>query len=189
MSSDLGYDEYVSDFDPNNHYFSSVFPETNSNDQSKYYNLSEYYNLFDKNLKSMIFLNHNVRSFNANSNLFCSTFIQNNILPDLICLSETWNTFDSQPDINDYNGFHTYRNLGSSGGVSLYTKSDINPRKVDQLSFSSNSIEICTIDIKVPDLSLAVVAVYRSPNSEYEHFQNLLYRCFLILQLEIKSLS
>ena len=137
----------------------------------------------------MTFLNHNVRSFNANSNLFCSTFIQNNILPDLICLSETWNTFDSQPDINDYNGFHTYRNLGRSGGVSLYTKSDFNARKVDQLSFSSNSIEICTIDIKVPDLSFAVVAVYRSPNSEYEHFQNLLYRCFLILQLEIKSLS
>ena len=108
-------------------------------------------------------LNYNIRSFNSNSSCFDLFLKSLDIQPQIIVLSETWNTPSNVTlcSIPNYNSFHSYRTSRSSssrgGGVSVFCEDSFSSDLVQSCSFVSNSLESCAVKIQFDEKYLIIV--------------------------------
>ena len=113
-------------------------------------------------------LSYNIRSFRKNSDAFLP--IIESSTPQVLILSETWFTDSFQPPINNYIGYHTIRSERQSGGVSVYIGDSLHSRKIPQLSFINNNIEICTVEITLNNEAIFIMGIYRPHSGTIEAF-------------------
>ena len=154
----------------------AIDPDTNYFEYFRNFEYSQDYlsvEELDECLKqcgSLKILSYNIRSFSANSNSFFSMFSCQLSYPDIISLNETWFHFDSIQEIEGYIGYHVTRQNQRSGGVSVYLKEYINSELIKELSFVSQNIEICTIRIRLCELDLFLLSIYRPHDDSVENF-------------------
>ena len=130
------------DIDPDANYFNSNY----GNDNSKYFSIDDFNEFLKENSSKISFFHHNIRSFHANSDLTLSIFSSAQYYPDVLVFSETWFTQFYQGSIEGYESFHTIRNYGRSGGVSVYTKENFTSKIIANCSFSNENIEIVSVE-------------------------------------------
>ena len=126
----------------------------------------EEYVLLSRDKNFMNVLNYNIRSFYSNSNTFLP--IVDISKPHVLVLTETWFTDDYHPSIVNYEAYHSIRS-NRSGGVSVYAINNLDSRKVDELSYVNENIEVCTIEINFPNEKLYVTGIYRPHSGTTEN--------------------
>ena len=94
-------------------------------------------------------------------------------MPDVFILSETWCDGLCPAIIPGYKGYHSVR-IGRSGGVSVYVKHQITSSKIDERSFTDQSIEICTVKISFNAKNLIICGIYRPHSGTVDSFTNAL---------------
>ena len=98
-------------------------------------------------------------------------------------MTETHFTSLSQQNISGYDPFHTIRDSETaSGGISLFFAKNLNAKKIECLSFSNSTIEVCTAEFKLGNQQAAVVGVYRPHSDTIDNF-NLLFSNILCNKL------
>ena len=91
-------------------------------------------------------MNSNVRSFNRNFDTLYSIFPNDN-LPSVFCLTETHFTPYTLQNISGYDSFHTLRYTDTaSDGISIFVNDKLTGKKIDYLSYSNKTIEICAVE-------------------------------------------
>ena len=88
----------------------------------EYYSLDAYNEIpNEQSLFNRSLLNYNIRSFAKNSPSFEGFVDSMLVVPDIVVLSETWNSVDSVATCNlgGFRGSHTYRTSSRGGGVSV----------------------------------------------------------------------
>ena len=159
----------ILDVDPDRNY---DFFSANNHPQCKYFSVPEYNSLLSSNPISIV--NSNIRSFNRNFVTLNSMFAENN-LPSIFCLTETRFSPSTVQDIPGYVSFHTLRDSDTpSGGVSLFIDESFNATKINSLSFSNSTIEICSIEFVFEKNHLIILAVYRPHSDSIDNF-NILF--------------
>ena len=153
--------------DPDRNYFDNVIPDVNC----KYYSLTEFTSLgFDNNVFSL--LNYNIRSFHANGPVFQSML--NSLEHDFKCvvLSETWNTENNLElcKMDQFNGFHTFRQNSRGGGISVFCDQTISASKCENVSRCTDDLESCAVKFNYNSLSFLILAIYRPPSGNIQNF-------------------
>ena len=163
----------IEQIDPDLNYLNEIFESINSSKQSCYISVEESNSLIsDKTFFSI--LTYNIRSFNANSDSFFSMFNDNKNFPDILCLTETWFQDGVTEDISEYISYHTIRDSGRSGGVSIFIKSNFNSKLISQFSFSNIDIEVCTIEVILNNKPVILIGIYRPHSGTIFNFNNVL---------------
>ena len=134
--------------DPDLNYFSDLH-----NSPCTLHSVEEYA-LISQDNNFLNILNYNIRSFHRNSNLFLP--IIGNSKPHILVLTETWFTEDYHPPIVNYEAYHSIRS-SRSGGASVYVLNNLNSRKIDDLSYVNENIEVCTVEINLHIEKLFVI--------------------------------
>ena len=131
----------------------------------------EYFDSRSENNLSII--NHNIRSFNHNFDSLLTCFAPDK-LPSIFCLSETRFSTNRMENIEGYNCFHTVRNSNTpAGGISLFIQKNLSSIKIDELSFSNDTIEICTVQTEINSQKLIILGVYRPHSDTIDNFNSL----------------
>ena len=92
-------------------------------------------------------------------------------LPSVFCLTETKFSSSSSQDISGYNSFHTIRNSNTpAGGISLFIRDTLNASKIESLSYSNSTIEICTAEFDFGKQHVIVLGVYRPHSDTIDNF-------------------
>ena len=104
------------DRDPYNNYFEIV----NNHENPRYITTEDFNSHLCSLPQKITFFHHNIRSFNANSDFILSTFRSPDYYPEVLVFSETWFKPETQSSIQGYSAFHTIREQGRSGGVSIF---------------------------------------------------------------------
>ena len=121
-------------------------------------NVSDFYKYFT--------INFNIRSFHANFSSFEALLHSFPKLPSFIFLTETWNSplNVNLCSIDNYNGFHSFRDANShGGGVSIFCQDSFSCEKVFELCFFDENIETCVVKIQLLNRQLILICIYRPP--------------------------
>ena len=171
----VDFDHIENLLDPDNNHFDSFIDPSNTS-MCNYISISDF-NRKKQNYKSgLTILNYNIRSFSANFDVFISNFDNFHSIPDLLILTETWFKEDSLKEIPHFKDYHTIRQTHRSGGVSAYVKDNLNSNQIQNLSFSTPFIEICTIEIITNLNTFYVLSVYRPHSDLFDDFINCMNR-------------
>ena len=173
MNDDNLYDtlfaDEPSDFDAGLSTIGMMYDHLDFNQISNYYDLNQYnktfLNLGDKLLSVMHF---NIRSLGKNGNEMISLIESFNHQPDILAISESFldsNSIDHS-FLNNYQGFHSVRSASKRGGVSIFVKSYIEVDILEEFSYVSEEIEICTVRMKLLDKNYTISCIYRP---RYKH--------------------
>ena len=122
----------------------------------------------NKNTDTLTIINYNIRSFRKNSDLFLP--IVQKCSPHILVFTETWFSKDSQSDIYNYIPYHITRTSQKSGGVSVFVRNDLNSSGVDQFSYVSVNIEVCTVKIISQTEIFFIISVYRPHHGTVQGF-------------------
>ena len=160
----LNNNSFFNDLDPDFNYSNSQ----NLNSTSNYFSIEDYNSHISK-VNSFSIVNHNIRSFSANSDAFLCSF-EKDSLPDAFVFSETWVNNFNNPQIPEYNSYHTHRDSGRSGGVSVFVKKQISSEFIPELSFARQSIEVCSVKISTNSESFIIMGIYRPHAGTTEDF-------------------
>ena len=138
---------------------------------SRYFQPPEY---IQNNTDKLNILNLNIRSLACNYDNLIALLNSCGDNFHIITLNETWVTPLSEDcfDIQNFKTYHVHRTNAKCGGVSIYVKNNIPSTKIDEMSLISNHIEACAVSIKVRNQDIAVLSVYRPPNSHKNDFIN-----------------
>ena len=165
----MNFGEYLENLDPERNY--DVFSECNEN-TCDYISLENY--LLTSRDAGLSVISYNIRSFNKNFDNFLSAFSRSN-LPTILNLTETRFSKDFTVDLDGYNSYHVTRdNETPSGGTSIYVQSHLKSRIINHLSYSNLSIEICTIELSLPNQTVVCMGIYRPHSDSVENFSNIL---------------
>ena len=124
--------------DPDNMYYSDFSYMTDESSQSNYFSTIQYNNL--NKISKLNIITYNIRSFSANSDCFLALFSEFNNYPDILVLTETWFTSVHKCEIPSYTSYHTIRENGRSGGVSIYIHNSITSNIIPNYCFAIISI-------------------------------------------------
>ena len=105
---------------------------------------------------------------NCNLDKLLCIFDDNN-MPDVFIFTETWYDEDIPTIIPGYIGYHSVR-IGRSGGVSIFVKNQIPSSKVDEHSYTNESLEICTIKLSFNAKQLFICGIYRPHSGTINNF-------------------
>ena len=133
------------------------------------FSFEQFNNKFSSQNKKLFVMNFNIRSFSANFDQF-SVFLDELVrLPDLITITETWNSADKDAEIYGYDAFHCNRPSNKrGGGVSIYVNKQLKAKSVEISKESTPELEYLHVKLvfNAPNLKpLNVIAIYRPPNS------------------------
>ena len=118
-------------------------------------------------------MNCNVRSFNRNFDTLYSIFPNDN-LPSVFCLTETHFTPYTLQNISGYDSFHTLRYTDTaSGGISIFVNDNLNGKKIDSLSYSNETIEICAVEFNFGKQNVIILGIHRPHSDSIENFTGL----------------
>ena len=149
------------------------------NDNCSYFSSHEF-NLIPQNPNDFYIVHQNIRSFNKNYDEL-SGFLNNlshNI--DVLVLTETWFSVDTVSDVGGYDGFHSCRDGGRGGGVSIYVNKKLSAQTISSKTFVTDCLECCTVSISsILFPTLFIVGIYRPPGDQTEPFIDSLTTNFL----------
>ena len=165
----------LDEIDPESNYFDEVFTSESYLNNSKYFSLNEFKNYLQSDANYFNFLNYNIRSFTRNSDEFLCSFESNN-LPDFLVLTETWANNIVVPVLQGYEGHHTFREHGRSGGISIFSKTNYTSIKVQELSYANVSIEVCTIELNLNNQTWYLIGLYRPHSDCIDNFSDELHQ-------------
>ena len=161
-----------------------IFDNLDGDSISAYHDISSYNTLLKEHHESLLLLHLNFRSMSKNLNVFEA--LMNSFLrfPDVIAISQSWlKSKNSQfYNLEGYTSYHVTRESKKGGGASLLISSSIDSELVNEFSFISNDIEICTVKIKFnctlskTTKKFVISAIYR-PQSK--HKNRALKYCYL----------
>ena len=163
--------DYLDNFDPDLNYYSST-DEQNYN-QSNYYHIDQFNDLIKTNTNCLNLLCCNIRSFNSNSSMFMA-LIEN--YPQFIVLTETWFKPNYCSDIENYNAFHVTRPNRRSGGVSVFIRNDFHAKKIEAYCYVNTHIEICTVELELPNEFFFLFSIYRPHEGNVNDFLSIIDR-------------
>ena len=138
--------------------------------ECKSFNRMELNSLKNVINKQIWLLNYNIRSFHRNSDEFLGIIDKLEFKPDIYCLTETWFNQNSCEDIKNYKSFHMYRNQKTGGGISLFLKSRFSGVMIDEFSYVSDVMEVCTIKANIFGNSVIIMGIYRPPSGSIGQF-------------------
>ena len=104
-------------------------------------------------------INYNIRSFRKNSSHFLPIFTEMKL--HALILTETWFTDDNHCSIKKYCSYHTIRSDRQSGGISIFVDENFISRKVQNLSYCNERIEVCSVEILINNEPIYIIGVYR----------------------------
>ena len=164
----------VDDFDPDMNYFDHIYEnhQFSNFDSIDEFLLENPISLNDPNFISIIC--QNIRSINCNLDKLLCLFDENN-MPDVFILSETWYDGLSPIVIPGYVGYHCVR-IGRSGGVSVFVNNQLPSSKFEEHSFADESIEMCTVKVSYNDKNLIICGIYRPHSGTIDSFTAALER-------------
>lgn len=148
--------------DPDANYFSNLFDDLTSSQQSNYISINDFQQNFikDHNANSFKIITYNIRSFRANSDTMFAMF-EPDLYPDVIHLTETWFQEDTSENICGFTAHHTVRPTRRSGGSSIYVKDRFKSKFLPNLSFCNLQIEVCSVEISISNFSFIILGIYR----------------------------
>ena len=82
-------------------------------------------------------------------------------MPDILALTETWLESNSHENLTGYKSYHTVREIGLSGGVSLFIKEEFVSNPISSASFANESIEVITAELEHENKTWVIIAIYR----------------------------
>ena len=162
---------FFQDIDPDLNILNQIYCGTNG-ENSLYYTIDKYNQVFSRSNDLKIF-HSNIRSFNANSDLFDGILDSFTETPEIFCLTETWFSTNNASLYNyqNFQPFHTVRSgTARGGGVSMYIKNEIMAVKLDDLSVCNRTIETCCVRLSLENSNLIVIAVYRPHFGSIQNF-------------------
>ena len=120
-----------------------------SSDITKHYHINELPQILNNDAHELIFVNYNIRSFFKNITGFCTIMQSASFEPDILILTETWLKEDNHEfaNIRGYEGFHTIRTSGRSGGVSIFCRDNLVATCLPDFCITNSFIESCTLRI------------------------------------------
>mgnify|MGYP000542503182 CR=1 FL=1 len=155
--------DLLDNIDPDDNFFNAHFSSVDQELQSSYFSVDNYNSQFQDS-NDFTILTFNIRSFNANGDLFIGFLSGLRHRPDIIVLTETWANESNcdQIAIDGYTCFQTVRvGDGRGGGVCVFVDCKYACDKLYSASLSNNIIETCTVKLSVGDFKLVVIGVYR----------------------------
>ena len=152
----------------------AVDPELNYNElqnltHSSYFSTQEFLNLTKSNDMLKI-INYNIRSFQKNSDVFLPLMHASE--PHVLILTETWFSENYQADIPNFNSHHVVRSTRPSGGASIYVNKDLPSRKIQNLCYVNDTIEVCVVEVIINKEPIIMIGVYRPHSGTIEDFTN-----------------
>ena len=162
----MNINNLFNDADPDINY--NFFTESNNLD-CKYFSLEEYLENLSSN-KFLSIFSHNIRSFGRNFECLSGAF-DDYSLPCIMHFSETRFKSNLTDIIEGYDGHHVVRDRNSpSGGTSIYVRNDIDSKKIDSLSYSNATIEVCTVEVSFNRSCFILVGIYRPHSDSIQNF-------------------
>ena len=105
----------------------------------------------------LISINFDMKSFYANSDAFFCLFDEN-ILPDIIILTETWFKHDNTWDMNGFSSYHTIRNHARSVGISPHAKNKYVSAVIPDIC--EKNIQIFSVSVQIDNSSINILGIY-----------------------------
>ena len=143
-----------------------------------YYCVEEYINLLVNNSQNYNFqlLNFNIRSFHSNGDTFSVLLNSLKTLPKVIVLTETWNYENNYEmcSLENYQGYHSYRNVNRGGGVSIFCLNEFHCEKLLSLTLCNETIESCAVRISFSKYYIIILAIYRPHSDTINNFTEIL---------------
>ena len=164
------------DLDPDDNFYNEVYQGLSLTEVSPYYSIENYNSSFKDSPSSLNIFSFNVRSFKRNGELFTSFLKSLYKLPDIVVLTETWidNIDKDTYAMEGYNEFHTIREHGRSGGVTIYSSGSLSVRPVNELTLCSETIETCVVECIAGGEEFILFAIYRPHSDSIDQFCNIL---------------
>ena len=119
----------LNDIDIDNNHFNVIYPDLNSTNSSKYYEIEHYNKLEIDTNTDFSLLNFNIRSLSANFDLFNGFLSLLDSKFDVITFTESWLKENNKNlcIFDGYNEFHNLRTDGRrGGGISTYISKNCN---------------------------------------------------------------
>ena len=162
--------ELLTNVDPDDNFFNEIYNCLSQFQQSQYYTV-ENYNIHYNDVHLSV-LSMNVRSFNANIDAFVGLLQSLQRQPDIIVLTETWivRDNDNSCNIEGYHSYHTTREGGRGGGVSVFCRDNLNTLHIPQGSTANNTIESCMVQVVNIEHKIIILGIYRPHSDLIQNF-------------------
>ena len=164
---------FIDDIDPEQNHYNVIYPELDSSQISKYYQISNFNALDINSSTDLLLLSYNIRSLNANIDQFLAFSHQINKKFDIISFTESWLKDENKNlyHINGYNDFHNLRSDGRrGGGISVYISNDLEAKIIRHSTISLNYIETLCIEICKESKRILIMSVYKPNKSDDNSF-------------------
>ena len=157
------------DLDPDLNFFDNMFPPSNEFTIDQFNSFLKNGKIGKSHLKIM---GYNIRSFYRHIDEFTSLLQTANYLPDIIILSETWLTNENKEYaiLNGYQSKHVIREIGCSGGISVFYANELNIEVLNELCLCNSSIECCAMKLTMHAKVYYIVGIYRPHSGTAETF-------------------
>ena len=156
----------MQDLDPD---FNYDFFSQSGRENCNYVSLNQYHEFISSSNVFSI-MNYNIRSFHANFQFFSPAFSFSE-LPTILILTETWFSPGQTMEIPGFTGYHVVRE-GRSGGVSIFVKDYIDSCIIPEFSYVTETIEVCSVEVKINSISYFIVGVYRPHSDSISNFSD-----------------
>ena len=148
-----------------------------SNVNSSYHTPQDLSTL-DTSANDLLLFHTNIRSLSLHFDELVSTLSILKINFDVICVSETWNSFDvptkTNVEIPGYSYFHSQSHT-QNGGVALYVKSGLTPIPRPDLSKDSTDFESVWVEVENKQgKNYLFSCIYRHPTLSFDTFNEYL---------------
>ena len=153
--------------DPDRNFFSNIVSDV----YCRYYSLTEFFSLkLDDD--NFTILNYNIRSFHANNTVFQSMLNSLDHNFKILVVSETWNNDNNIAlcNLDNFNGFHTFRQNSRGGGISIFCDQVISVSKCENMSSCTNYLESCVVKFNFNNSSFIIISIYRPPSGNMHNF-------------------
>ena len=170
------------DIDAELHHFNQLY-DTNSVITDKYFSVSEFNEQSQISINSNIVsvLHWNVRSLVPKLDEISTELKSLSGDFDLLCFCETWLTSNTTnlASFNNYEPFHSHRDSRfPGGGVSIFAKSQLNPKLLSKFQISLPFFESVGIEITKCNKIYFICEIYRPPRSNPSEFLDKLESLF-----------
>ena len=145
----------------------------NSGNHCSKYSVQSFNNAIGDSKNHLMFVHHNIRSFNKNYDELSVFLEQIKVTVSIIILSETWFTENFQCDIEGFQSYHVYRTDRRGGGVSVFVRDNLCSVSLHNLCIVDDLCETCGVAVQLSDnMRITVVGLYRPPGITVIMFGN-----------------
>ena len=138
------------------------------------YTIQGFNAAFPQNNKKLFAMNFNMQSFNAKIDEFSAFLHELNILPKILCLTETWFSINNKQNISGYKAFHSTRTEDHEhGGVSIFILDSLPVNCVEISVKSLHEIEYVHVRLNFKTRNMKkidIIGIYRPPSSSVDEF-------------------